>query len=69
MADPARPSPLGVQSREAARRLGMSERTLWSLTKADRIRCVRLGTGPKARKLYPIAELERFLAGPDAGQS
>lgn len=65
MADPVsnhRSMPLAIQSREAARVIGVSERTLWTLTNTGRIRCIRVGVGPKARKLYPVAELHRFLA-------
>jgi excisionase family DNA binding protein len=35
-------SPLLVRSREAARMLAISERTLWTMTKSGRLPCVRL---------------------------
>jgi excisionase family DNA binding protein len=46
-----------LTAREAARRLAVSERTLWTLTDAGEIRCIRMG----AAKRYPIVELERFI--------
>lgn len=36
-------APLLVDSREAARRLGISPRTLWTLTDDERIKAVRVG--------------------------
>ncbi|MCZ2340788.1 MAG: helix-turn-helix domain-containing protein [Bacteroidales bacterium] len=48
-------------TRAAARFLGVCERTLYALTKAGRIRCIRFGNGPKAKKRYPKEELRRFL--------
>ena len=46
-----------LSSREAAKRLSISERTLWTLTDRGEIRCIRMGTA----KRYPIIELERFI--------
>jgi len=46
-----------LSSREAAKRLCISERTLWTLTDRGEIRCIRMGTA----KRYPIIELERFI--------
>ena len=53
------PDPLAVRSREAARLLSISERTLWSLT-APRgpIPVVRLG----GAVLYVVESLRRYLA-------
>lgn len=48
--------------RDAATYLGVCERKLWTLTKAGRVRCIRLSDGPKAGKRYVITELDRFLA-------
>lgn len=48
---------LAVGSRDAARMLGVSERTLYDLERDGRIRCTRVG----AKKLYAVRELERFL--------
>ena len=47
-----------LTSPEAATRLRISERTLWTLTDRGDIRCIRIGTA----KRYPIGELERFVA-------
>jgi excisionase family DNA binding protein len=46
-----------LTSREAAKRLAISERTLWTLTDRGEIRCIRMGTA----KRYPIVELEGFI--------
>ncbi|MDZ4848510.1 MAG: helix-turn-helix domain-containing protein [Pirellulaceae bacterium] len=53
----ANPETLLLSTREAARRLSISERTLWTLTDRGEIRCIRMGTA----KRYPIIELERFI--------
>ena len=47
-----------LTSPEAATRLRISERTLWTLTDRGDIRYIRIGTA----KRYPISELERFVA-------
>ena len=47
-----------LTSPEAAKRLRISERTLWTLTDRGDIRCIRIGTA----KRYPNSELERFVA-------
>ena len=47
-----------LTSPEAAKRLRISERTLWTLTDRGDIRCIRIGTA----KRYPISALERFVA-------
>jgi excisionase family DNA binding protein len=52
------PEPLAVCSREAAKMLTISERTLWSLTKARAVPHVRLGR----RTVYPVAELKAWLS-------
>ncbi len=51
--------PLALRPKAAAEALGIGQRLLWQLT-APRgpIRCVRAGTAV----LYPIAELQRYLA-------
>ncbi len=56
-------APLLVDAKEAARLLGMSERTLWTLTEAGEIQCLRISaTGRKRpRKLYEMAELHAFI--------
>jgi excisionase family DNA binding protein len=55
---PATPAPLALRPREAARALGLSERTLWSLTKAGAIPCVHVGR----MVLYPVDALRNWLA-------
>lgn len=53
------PTPsLALRPREAARALGVSERTLWSWTQAGEIPHVKMGRSV----LYPTAALERWLA-------
>ncbi len=56
-------SPLALRPREAARALGISQRTLWALT-APRgpIPCVRIGSGKRSAVLYRVADLEAWLA-------
>jgi len=55
-------APLALRPRDAASALGISERTLWSLT-APRgsIPCVRCGHGKRRAVLYPIADLNAWL--------
>lgn len=50
-------APLGLRPREAAKALGISERSLWSLTKSGKIPHVRLGRSV----IYPVATLKDFL--------
>lgn len=54
---------LSLRPREASKVLGISERTLWSLT-APRgpIPCVRVGNGNRQIVLYPVAELQVWLS-------
>ena len=47
-----------VTAREAAKLLSISERTLWSLTKAGSIAVVKIG----GSKRYALNDLERFIA-------
>ena len=56
------PSPLSLRPREAAKALGMSERTLWQLTHDGKIPSVRLGSGKRQIVLYPVAVLTDWLA-------
>jgi hypothetical protein len=55
--------PIAVGSKRAAEILGIGERTLWTLTDAGEIPCVRFtATGTKKpHKLYRIADLEMWL--------
>ncbi len=54
--------PLAYRPREAAKVLGISERTLWQLTHDGKVPCVRLGTGKRRAVLYPVAELQAWLS-------
>ncbi len=49
--------PLAVREREAARLLGISPKSVFNLTKAGLLPCVRLG----GMKLYSVAALHRWL--------
>lgn len=53
---------LSLRPRDAAIAMGISPRTLWQLTHDGHVRCVRVGTGKRKIVLYPIAEIEAFLA-------
>ena len=55
-------SPLALRPREAAKALGISPRLLWQLTKDGHIPCVRVGSGTRKTVLYPVAELQAWLA-------
>jgi len=52
------PPRLALRPKDAARALGIGERLLWSLTNRGEIPHLRLGKAI----LYPVAELERWLA-------
>lgn len=55
--------PLALRPKQAAKALGISERTLWALT-APRgpIPCVRLGQGKRKSVLYPVPELRACMS-------
>jgi excisionase family DNA binding protein len=55
-------APLALRPREAAKALGISARHLWQLTKDGHIPCVRVGSGTRKTVLYPVAELQAWLA-------
>lgn len=55
-------APLALRPREAAKALGISARHLWQLTKDGRIPCVRVGSGARKTVLYPLVELQAWLA-------
>ena len=61
--------PLALRPREAAKSLGISPRHLWQLTKDMAIPCVRLGNGKRQSVLYPIAQLQAWLAEQSALQA
>lgn len=50
---------LAVNTTEAARMLGVSERTLWKWTKEKRIPSVKI----ERRVLYSVEALRRFVGG------
>ena len=53
--------PLAVSSKDAAKMLGVSERTVFNLAQAGKIACKKVGW----RSLYPISSLKAFLETPD----
>ena len=52
-------SPLALRPREAAAAMGMSPRTLWSLTASGEIPHVKISG---RMVLYPVTELQRWLS-------
>jgi hypothetical protein len=42
--------------------LGISARHLWQLTKDGHIPCVRVGSGKRKTVLYPVEQLQAWLA-------
>lgn len=56
------PLPLALRPRDAAKALGISPRLLWQLTKDGHVPCVRVGAGKRKSILYPVAELQAWLA-------
>lgn len=59
--EPAAVPRLSLKPREAAAALGVCERVLWELTKADEIPHVRIGKTGKS-VLYPVDELRAWLS-------
>lgn len=47
-----------LRPREAAEWLKISERSLWTLTQRDELRCIRIGRSVR----YDLAELVAFVA-------
>lgn len=58
LAKPPIIEPIGLRPRDAARALGISEKTLWTWTQKGLIPSVKLGNVT----LYPADELRRWLA-------
>jgi excisionase family DNA binding protein len=56
------PEKLALRPREAAKALSIGERLLWQLTKDGKIPCVRVGGEKRHTILYPVAELQAWLA-------
>jgi len=55
-------TPLALRPREAAKALGISQRLLWQLTHDGHIPCVRIGNGRRRAVLYPMVDLQAWLA-------
>ncbi len=55
---PAQLAPLLLNARDAARMLAISERTLWGLTAAGEIACIRFGRAVR----YSVDDLRAFVA-------
>jgi excisionase family DNA binding protein len=53
--------PLAVRKKEAARMLGVSEKTLYNWTKAGKLKATKNGTARSDAVLYSIADLQAFL--------
>ena len=54
--------PLAVNGKQAAKLLGVSERTIFNLARDGKIICRKVGW----RSLYSVASLRAFLESPDA---
>ncbi|MCA9278202.1 MAG: helix-turn-helix domain-containing protein [Phycisphaeraceae bacterium] len=62
--DTQTPEPLAVRPREAAKLLGIGQRTLWALSQPrGDIPTIRVGTAV----LYPVEGLKRWLADQQKG--
>lgn len=61
MANSSDQPPLALRPRDAARRLGISPRTLWEWTRLGIIPCVRIGTGKRKTVLYSETDLQTWL--------
>jgi hypothetical protein len=56
--------PLAVRAATAAAMLNISQRTLYTLSRPrGPIRCTKLSDGPRAHRLYRVADLDAFLRG------
>jgi excisionase family DNA binding protein len=55
-------NPLALRPKEAAQALSISERHLFTLTKAGEIPCLRIGSGSRKTVLYPTESLRNWLA-------
>jgi excisionase family DNA binding protein len=62
MSDKVQSQPVVLRYREAAKVLGVSQRTLWLWTKAGLIPHVRVGLGRRKTILYPLDEIKAWLA-------
>lgn len=59
-------APLSVGLRDAARLLGLSERTVWDLAKSGELPSVQAG-GPGSKILFRVATLDRWLEDRERG--
>jgi len=55
-------TPLALRPREAAKALSVSPRTLWEWTRTGVVPCVRIGSGKRQTVLYPVVDLQAWLA-------
>jgi len=55
-------TPLALRPREAAKALSVSPRTLWEWTRTGVVPCVRIGSGKRQTVLYPLVDLQAWLA-------
>ena len=63
------PRPLVLSVQEAAKALGVSDRTLRDMTKAGRVPHVRLGCSKRGRVVYPVVALQEWLLREATSQS
>lgn len=62
-------SPLALRPKQAAQALGISTRTLYTLTKEGAIPAKKIGHGKRSAVLYAVADLEAFLNGSKEGSA
>jgi hypothetical protein len=55
------PEVLAVTEGVAAKMVSLSTRSMFELRRQGRIDFIKVGSGPKARILYPKAALDRFI--------
>jgi excisionase family DNA binding protein len=53
---------LCLSETEAAQALSVSTRTIFGLRSSGRLGFIKLGDGKQCRVLYPISELEKYIA-------
>lgn len=60
---------LALDLRQAAKALGVSVRTVWTLASQGRIPCVRIGGVGRGRLMFPRKALEEWLLQQTAQQA
>lgn len=66
----AEPRPLLLTARQAAEAMGISERTMWEITKGGQIPCLRIPGRGKARSIrYAVPDLEAWIERTKAAQT